>query len=493
MISHEKISLHIRDFGAIGDGTTFDSPAINAAIEACEGRGGGRVVVPAGTYHCGPIGLRSGVELHLEAGALIQFSRDFDDFPLCIAFWEGQRTVQCRSPLWGEGLRDVAVTGAGTFDGGGEAWRPVKKMKLTDSEWNELRARSGVVDEERGIWWPSETAMHGEARVRQMRESGAPPRIEDYVPARDFLRPNMVQLVECSGVVFDGPTFRNSPAWNVHLMLCENVNIRHCTILNPWFAQNGDGIDLESCRDVRVENCVLDVGDDAICLKSGKDAEGRRLGRACEDIHISNCRVLHGHGGVVVGSEMSGGVRRVRVDGCEFRGTDVGLRFKTCRGRGGTVEDIQIRDIKMAEILGAAISFDMFYQGTAWGEDDPVSARREPVSEETPIFRDVAIENVSCEGARIAIEMRGLPEMPIENISISNMNARAQWGVQLQDARDITLRDVQLEVENLPALRAHDVENLTLVNFAGSARPTAATSAVDSAINGHSRLSNGTT
>ena len=484
MILSETFSLNIRDFGAIGDGTALDSPAINAAIESCEQRGGGRVIVPAGTYHCGPIGLRSGVDLHLEADALVQFSRDFDDFPLCIAFYEGQRTVQCRSPLWGENLRDVAVTGAGVFDGGGEAWRPVKKMKLTASEWDELRARGGVVDENRGIWWPSEIAMNGETRVRQMRESGAPPRVEDYVGARDFLRPNMVQLVECQDVVLDGPTFRNSPAWNVHLLLCENVDVRNCTILNPWFAQNGDGIDLESCRNVRVEDCTLDVGDDAICLKSGKDAEGRRVGRACEDITISNCRVLHGHGGVVVGSEMSGGVRNVRVQGCEFRGTDVGLRFKTCRGRGGTVEDIEIRDIQMADILGAAISFDMFYQGTAWGEDDAVSARAESVGEGTPVFRGVSIENVTCENARVAIEMRGLPEMPIENIAIANMKASAQIGVQLQDARDITLRDVQIEVETLPALRAHDVENLSLMNFTGAARPAAATPTVNSGSNG---------
>ena len=341
-----------------------------------------------------------------------------------------------------------------------------------------------MVDEARGIWWPSENAMRGEAQVRRMRERGDEPRIENYVSARDFLRPNMVQLVECQNVIFDGPTFRNSPAWNIHLLLCENVEVRNCTILNPWFAQNGDGIDLESCRDVRVENCVLDVGDDAICLKSGKDAEGRQRARACEDIFINNCRVLHGHGGVVVGSEMSGGVRRVRVENCEFRGTDVGLRFKTCRGRGGTVEDIEIRDVKMAEIEGAAISFDMFYQGTAWGEDDAVSARAEPISEGTPIFRGVSIENVTCEGARVAIEMRGLPEMPIQDITIANLKARAQTGVQLQDARAITLRDIEIEVEEWPALRAHDVEELELVNFTANAGAPGAKSAVNSAPGG---------
>ncbi len=460
-------AFNVRDFGARGDGQTLDTSALNAALVKCEMAGGGRVVVPQGTYLSGPIQLRSNVELHLEAGALIQFSGDFDQFPLCIAWYEGQQTVQCRSPLWGTGLENIAITGSGVFDGHGEAWRPVKQMKMTPAQWQTLRESGGVVNEEHGIWWPTPGAMHGETLVRALRLSQGEPRIEAFAPARDFLRPNMVQITGCRGVTLDGPTFRNSPAWNIHLLLCEDVIARNLTVLNPWFAQNGDGIDLESCRGVEISDCTLDVGDDAICLKSGKDAEGRERNRPCENIVVRDCRVLHGHGGLVVGSEMSGGVRDVRVSNCDFRGTDVGIRFKTARGRGGIVENIEIRDIRMSEIGGAAISFDMFYGGTAWGEGEPVVALYEPKSEATPQFRDVFISGIECEGAKIAIEMRGLPEMPVEGITIEKMRSKSEWGVKLQSAKNIVLRDVRVEVEHLPALQAHNVENLRLEEFGG--------------------------
>ncbi len=462
-----ELTLNVLDFGAKADGIALDSPAINAALEKCENMGGGRVIVPAGTYLCGPIQLRSNVELHLEADALVLYSRQFDHFPLCITYYEGQKTVQCRSPLWGENLRKVSITGTGTFDGQGDAWRPVKKMKLSDDAWDNLLNSGGVIDKERNIWWPTSEAMQGETLVRRMRSSGVEPRLEDYAPARDYLRPNMVQITECQDVLLDGPTFQNSAAWNIHLLLCEDVEVRNIKVFNPWFAQNGDGLDIESCRNVNVHNCTLDVGDDAICLKSGKDAEGRRRGRPCENITITHCSVLHGHGGVVVGSEMSGGVRNVHVRDCDFRGTDVGLRFKTCRDRGGIVENIEIHDITMSQIGGAAISFDMYYGGTAWGEGGAIRAVYEPINEGTPVFRNVSISNVVCDGAKVAIEMRGLPEMPIEGISINGMRVKSEWGVQMQDAINISLKNVQVEVNRMPALHVHSVQNLVLLNFDG--------------------------
>ncbi len=466
-MGHNISVLNVLNFGAKRDGVTLDSPAINAALEECSQSGGGRVLIPAGTYHCGPIQLSSGVDLHLEAGSLVLFGRDFDLYPLCIAFYEGQRTVQCRSPLWGENLEKVSITGSGTFDGQGEAWRPVKRMKLSATEWEKLQCLGGCVDEEKGIWWPTRQAMQGESLVHSMRSSGREPKLADYVDARDFLRPNMVQLVGCRNVLIDGPTFQNSPAWNVHLLMCEDVDVRNVQIYNPSYAQNGDGLDIESCSEVRISNCTLDVGDDAICLKSGKDDEGMRRNRPCERITITHCKVFHGHGGVVVGSEMSGGVRDVTVQNCDFHGTDVGLRFKTCRGRGGIVENIEIRDITMSQIDGAAISFDMFYGGTAWGEGGSVHAVHEPAGHATPQFRNIAISNVSCDGAKVAIEMRGLPEMPIEGITVEGMWAQCEHGVQLQDVSNINLKDVGVRVRRLPALNVSNVQNLSLSNFDG--------------------------
>jgi polygalacturonase len=460
-------TFNVMDYGAVGDGTTPDTQAIAEAIDACAEAGGGRVMFPAGTYLTGPIHLRSYVELHTAVGATVLFSRDFKDYPLVVTNYEGEDAVRCCSPIWGENLRNVALTGEGVFDGQGEAWRHVKKMKLTDEQWADLVASGGLVDEERGIWYPSRASMEGGAIVGQLRERGGALRTEDYEPARDFLRPNMVKLTNCRGVLLDGPTFRNSPAWNVHLLLCENVVVQNVTIFNPWYAQNGDGIDLESCRNVLMCDSHLDVGDDGICLKSGKDEQGRRRGRAIENVTIRNCTVLHGHGGITIGSEMSGGVRNIHVSNCIFEGTDIGLRFKTTRGRGGIVENIEISNIEMSEIGGAAISLDMYYGGTEWQNDAVNQAPPEPVDEGTPQFRRIHIRNVHCASAERAVEMRGLPEMPIEAITLEDISIRANQGVYLAEARDITLRGVEVRARALPVLNCHNVTNLTMERVNG--------------------------
>jgi DNA sulfur modification protein DndE len=461
--------FNILDFGAVAGEKIRSTQAIADTIEACAQSGGGRVLVPAGTYLTGPIQLQSHVELHLEDGATILFSRDFDDYALTLTSWEGEDAVRCYSPVWGENLHDVAITGSGVFDGQGEAWRPVKKLKRTQQEWAELVASGGVVDQERGIWWPSQAAMQGESTVHKLRERGGPIRIEDYEPIRAYLRPNLVKLSNCRNLRLEGITFRNSPAWNVHLLLCENVTVQGVNIFNPWYAQNGDGIDIESCRNVLMSHCHLDVGDDGICLKSGKNEQGRKRGKPTENVTIRNCRVLHAHGGVTVGSEMSGGVRNIHVSNCNFEGTDIGLRFKTARGRGGIVENIEISNIEMKEIGGAAISFDMYYEGKAWDEADnqikAVAAR--PVDEGTPQFRQIHIRNVNCEYAQRAIEMRGLPEMPIENITLENIRIQAKEGLYLAEAKDITLRGVQVRAEKIPILNCHNVTNLTLQRVDG--------------------------
>ena len=194
--------------------------------------------------------------------------------------------------------------------------------------------------------------------------------IVEYEPYRLFLRPVLVGLYNCTNVLLEGVTFQNSPAWNIHLFECEHVNVREVNVRNPWFSQNGDGIDLEACRYAVIEDCTFDVGDDAICMKSGKNEQGRRRGKPLEHVTIRGCTVYHGHGGFVIGSEMSGGVRHVTVENCTFIGTDVGLRFKSLRGRGGVVEHIAIRGVHMKDIAGPAISFNLFYEsdnGSATG------------------------------------------------------------------------------------------------------------------------------
>ncbi len=469
---NSPLRFNAMDFGAYGDGVHHDGAAINAAIAACHAAGGGRVVLPAGTYLTGPIKLCSNLDLHVESGATVLFSRDFNEYPLVVTPYEGRQTVACCSPLWGEGLSNVSITGDGTFDGQGDAWRPIYRFHFSEAEWRAILPKSGVVDEHRGVWWPSQGAMSGEPLARHLRSLPSQPRISDYSKARDYLRPSLVKLVECDNVLFDGPTFQNSPSWNIHIAFCRDVTIRNISVFNPWYATNGDGLDIESSRNVNIHNCTLDVGDDAICLKSGKDAEGRSLNRPCENILITNCFVLRGHGGVVVGSEMSGGIYNVKVWDCVFEGTEVGVRFKTCRGRGGTVKDIDIRNLTMTNIKGAAISFNMFYSGSSWSKTgllktpDPLP---EPVSEETPQFRNITISNVTCHGAALGVDVCGLPEMHIANIRLENMTIEAHRGIVLRQAKNVSLSNIEVSVEIQPALDSHNVTGLSVSDFNGYA------------------------
>ena len=432
-------TIDVTDFGAVGDGKTNCTDSFARAIDRCARGDGGRVVVPRGTYLTGPIRLRSNIELHVEKHALVQFSDNRDDYELVVTNWEGQEAVRCISPLWGEELTNVAITGEGTFDGAGQAWRPIKKMKMPAKEWDRLIASGGVLDDSGSVWWPGPNAISGQKLVSERRAKGGPLRVEEYLPARDFVRPNMLKFTRCRNVRFDGPTFRNSPAWTLHLLMCQDVSIKNVTVLNPWWAQNADALDIESCRNVTVADSTFDTGDDAICIKSGKDEQGRRRGMPSEDITITNCTVRRGHGGVTIGSEMSGDVRNVTVRNCRFHGTDIGLRFKTMRGRGGVVEHIDISDIEMRDIRDDAISLDMLYH-----ERSPAP---EPVSERTPRFRDISIRNVTCLGAKRAIHIRGLPEMPIERVTLKDVSIVARQGTAIVEAKDVEQISVSVRAD----------------------------------------------
>jgi DNA sulfur modification protein DndE len=455
----------ITDYGAVGDGKTMNTDAFHKAIEACAAGGGGRVIVPEGTFLTGPIQLMSEVDLHVERGAVVLFSRNHDDYPLIKSNWEGRRTVICTSPIWGDNVHDVSITGQGTFDGQGDSWRMVKKEKLTAEQWDKLVQSGGVLDQKKLTWYPSESFAKYGQQLRQVRESGHEPSIEDYTQFRDLLRPELLRISNSNRITFDGPTFRNSPSWNLHLLYCENIAVRNVTLFNEAFAQNGDGIDVDACRNVRITDSTIYAGDDDICLKSGRDEDGRRAGRPTENVTVDNCMIYWGHGGVTIGSEMSGSVRNVNVTNCIMRGTDIGLRFKTTRGRGGVVENINIANIDMHEIKGTAIFMDMYYM---------VRGRptTEPVSERTPIFRQFSINNVTCQGAKTAIEIRGLPEMAISNITLDKVRISADRGAVITDADDITLRDVQIESRSEPALyTTKSVRNLTIERLSAFVKP----------------------
>ncbi len=389
--------VSVSDFGGTGDGAKLNTDAFAKAIAALSEKGGGKLVVPPGISLTGPIKLCNKINLHLERGALLKFSGDFRLYPLTVVDMKGEKEVGSTSPISGENLENVAITGGGIIDGGGDSWRPVKKEKLTERAWKNLVNSGGVLNEQADIWWPSRGAMDGGKAVAQLHKRGTL-KLEDYEPYHQFLRPKMLRLIGCKKVLIEGVTFRNPPGWTINPTLCEDVSVVNVTVLNSPAAQNSDALDLESCRRAMIRGCTFDAGDDGICLKSGKDAAGRRIGVPTEDVLVEDCTVYHAHGGFTIGSEMSGGVRNVRVNNCTFIGTDIGLRFKSTRGRGGTVEKIFISNVRMTDIPGEAINFNLYYGGKASLDETAGNSdiALPPVTEATPRFRDLHIENVIC-------------------------------------------------------------------------------------------------
>ena len=448
-----KNSVSIVDFGAKSNGQELCTKAFKDAIEAVSKKGGGRVIIPRGTWLTGPITLKSNIELYSAPGALVIFSKDKDLYPLVESIFEGSGTFRCMSPINGRNLENVALTGKGVYDGSGDVWRPVKKEKLTDFQWKTLVASGGIVKADGKTWYPSQQFIDGE-KLSTMNVPKLKTR-EEFMKIRDFLRPVMLSLISCKKVLIDGPTFQNSPAWNLHPLMCEDLTIRNTTVRNPWYSQNGDGIDIESCKNVLLYDSSFDVGDDGICIKSGKDKEGRDRNMPTENLIIKNCIVYHGHGGVTVGSEMSGGVRNIHVSNCTFLGTDVGLRFKSNRGRGGVVENIYISNIEMMNIPAQAISFNLFYNGSN-AFDDMVSGAvanippAVPVSEETPQFKNIFIRNVNCKGAFQGIVLQGLPEMNLQNILLENVLIESESGLVCTDATGVKIKNLTLITKKGP-------------------------------------------
>lgn len=462
-------TVNLIDFGAVSGGQVLNTQAFADAIEAVTRMGGGKVVIPAGIWLTGPIILKSNLELYTEPGALIIFSADKDLYPVIETSFEGLDTWRCLSPIYGKDLENVALTGHGVWDGSGEAWRFVKRGKLTENQWKNLVASGGVVNERQNEWYPSEQFKIAHETANMNVPTGLTTK-EEYEAIRDFLRPVMVSIQNSKRVLLDGPTFQNSPAWCIHPLMVEDLTVRNITVRNPWYSQNGDGIDIESCKNVVVYNSSFDVGDDAICIKSGKDEDGRRRGVPCENLVIRNNIVYHGHGGVTVGSEMSGGVRNMHVSACTFMGTDVGLRFKSTRGRGGVVENIYISDIRMTNIPTQAISFDLYYGGKSVSEmladgGQDAMAQMEPVTVETPQFRNIFIRDVTLKGALQAVFLQGLPEMNLENIEISNMLLEADRGITLIDADGVKISDVKLITKDETAVEMYNSRNVEVTRF----------------------------
>lgn len=446
--SFKNDSFNIITNGAKADGVTLNTKAIQEAINACNKSGGGVVIIPEGLWLTGPLVLKSNVNLHLKRNALLQFTKDFEQYPLVKGNWEGIPQMRNQSPISATDATNIAITGNGIIDGNGDAWRMVKKSKLNETQWEKLVASGGVLSDDKKTWYPTQKSLDG-SRLKNPGAVSPEKNAEFYKEIKDFLRPNMVVLTRCKKVLLEGVTFQNSPAWNLHPLMCEDLTVKNVYAKNPWYAQNGDGIDVESCKNVLIENSTFDVGDDGICIKSGRDEAGRKRAMPTQDVWIKHCTVFNAHGGFVIGSEMSGGAKNIYVDDCTFIGTDIGLRFKTTRDRGGVVENIFINNINMKNIKAEAILFDMYYEAL-----DPVALvgdKREPpkivmmpVSEGTPVFRNMFVNHIVCDGAEKAIFIRGLPEMHIENISLKNMVIQTKKGIDISEASNISFENVNI-------------------------------------------------
>lgn len=449
-IKFRDYQVNVLEYGAVPDGETNVAPMINKAIDEVHQSGGGKVIIPQGLWLSGPIVLKSNVCLHLERGALLVFSTDKSLYPLRFTSFEGLNTRRCQSPISAEGATNIGITGQGIIDGKGDVWRPLKKNKLTNKQWKKLVKSGGVVSEDGKIWYPSSAYAEASKRVVDQNIPNFTDE-KEWEKFRDFLRPVMLSFIKCDGVLLQGPTFQNSPAWCIHPLMCTNFQMIDCVVRNPWYGSNGDGLDLESCKGAVVYRCSFDVGDDAICIKSGKDEDGRRRAMPCEQAIIRECTVYHGHGGFVVGSEMSGGVKDMLVKDCTFIGTDVGLRFKSKKGRGGVVERITIDGIRMMDIEGEPILFNLYYQGkSALAATAGGNATDNLLSEENqflPEFKDISISNVFCRGGRKGIYINGLPEKPIHHISLKNIKIFSSFPAEYHYVENLTTENVEVIVE----------------------------------------------
>ncbi|MDD5829133.1 MAG: glycoside hydrolase family 28 protein [Lachnospira sp.] len=451
-------TVHINDYGAKPYAYSYEdsnnnAAAINRAITYVSEKGGGVVVIPEGIWYTAPIEIKSDVCLKLMKNAVLKFSKDYRQYPLIKTSYEGQDCIRTISPITADHAINIGITGEGTIDGSGDMWRPVKQFKLTEKQWNNLLSKSQYViqTKEGGIWFPTETSFKGnEANIQfdadkcimtddTLSEATVSPdeekALKEAAPYYDFYRPVMVSLRYCKRVLLDGVTFMNSPAWNIHPYFCKNLTVRNVKINNPYYAQNGDGIDIESCNKVHIHDCIFETGDDAICVKSGKNAVARQIEGPCENVYIHDCIVNEGHGGFVIGSEMSRGVKDVLVEKCTFIGTDVGVRMKSAVGRGGTVENIEIRDINMTNIKGEAIILSMSYVLNSLNRNEEINSIDES---DIPHFTDITMDNINCMGAKIPVKVDPVSTRndTIKNIKISNSNFAASGDCVINGDKD---------------------------------------------------------
>ncbi|ETT32276.1 MULTISPECIES: glycoside hydrolase family 28 protein [unclassified Paenibacillus] len=410
--------FNIVDYGAQRDSGVSATQAIADAIAAATRAGGGMVYIPAGTYVTGAVRMRSNLELHLSPGAVLFFSADPADYPVVESRWEGVKREVHAACIYGAGLTNVSITGSGTIDGNGEPW------------WEKHRNR------------PEEL---------------------------EYPRPRLIGFDDCSRVTLRDLTLMNSPSWTVNPIHCSNVMIDNLSILNPADSPNTDGINPESCQDVRISNCHIDVGDDCIAIKAGTEDTQERI--PCENITITGCVMVHGHGAVVLGSEMSGDIRNVTISNCVFKQTDRGIRMKSRRGRGGIIEDIRISNIVMEDVI-CPFTLNLYYFCGPRGKEKYVWDKNPyPVTAETPQFRRIHYANITARNVHAAAGfLYGLAEQAVSEITFTNIDiSMAEHAVPGQPDMMAGLQDMQRRGFFLGNVRQVQFQQVTIENHDGPA------------------------
>ncbi|MBE6196810.1 MAG: glycoside hydrolase family 28 protein [Rikenellaceae bacterium] len=414
----------ITDFGGVGDGVTLNTEPFRKAIAALEKQGGGRLVVPEGVWMVGLISLKDNIELHLERNAILMATPDRSQF-----FKTDSQGVRDKKPspmISASKRKNIALTGEGVIDGNGIQWRPVKRGKVSDTEWQEFKAMGGTEAEEGSLWYPFDLKHY--------------PNVAESYAEQEKMRPHLIRFTDCERVLVEGVTLQNAPKFHLIPTRCREVIIDGVKVRCPWNAQNGDAIDISSCRNVLIVNNTIDAGDDGICMKAGAGEAGEKYG-PCENILIRDNIVYHAHGGFVIGSEFSGGMKNIVVCHNRFSNTDTGLRFKSGIGRGGRCEGIYISDIMMSDIKDEAIVFECTYQDRAVGKKIEEQEFTEAQLRYAPDFSDIHISRVVCHRARTAIAAHGIPGLRcIHDIRIEGCTF-----VYLEEAKELG-EGVELEI-----------------------------------------------
>jgi polygalacturonase len=421
----------IRQFGAVEGGEIKNTDAIRQAITAAVKSGGGHVVVPPGRWLTGAIHLDNHIDLHLLRGAELLFSRDVADYlPVVFSRHEDIECFKYSAFIYANGKTNIGITGEGVLNGQGEPW------------WSWKKTRSSA---ERDLF--------------AMGAQGVPvsQRVFDGNDGRE-LRPAFFQPMSCTNVLVEGVTFLYGAFWTITPTYCENVIVRNVRIETEGVSghtPNGDGVDPSSSRNVLIDHCTFDTGDDCVAIKAGRDADGLRVARPTENVVIRHCRGLHGHGGIVIGSETAGGIRNVYAYDCSFAGTDRIVRIKTARGRGGVLENMWFEHLTADTVEQEALRINMLYTGQR--------LPAQPITASTPVIRNVQFSNIRCLYAkRRAVEILGLPESLVESVTLDSIIMHGARGIACVDTRGLTLKHVRVGVDDSPVVDLTDCSNVTL-------------------------------